>query len=365
MNSTPVKICFIAPKAYPIFNPQIKSVFGGAEVDLYLLATELAKDPKFKVNFIVADYGQPACESINNVTIIKSLNFNESQISGAKKLWSALKQAKSDIYFTEAAHHGHALIALYCKLAKSKYIFRSANPSNLNGDWINNNGLRGRLFKWSLKQCHTIIAQNQSDKDALRNNLELPSTVIANCCCLKETCGEDKKNILWVGRSDSVKQPELFLDIAKCIPDRQFVMICPRATNDSRYNLLTSQAKSIDNLKFIEHVPFHQIGSYFEDARLLVNTSSTEGFPNVFVQACQVATPIISLNVNPDGFLDKYQCGKCANGSLEDCICIIQNLLQSDEYALYSQNAFNYACDNHDIKKIINQYKQLFNSVVK
>ena len=31
-----VSVCFVSPKAYPLFNPDCKGVFGGAEVDLYL-----------------------------------------------------------------------------------------------------------------------------------------------------------------------------------------------------------------------------------------------------------------------------------------------------------------------------------------
>ena len=33
-----------SPKAYPLFNRQVEAYFGGAEVDLYFLATELAKE---------------------------------------------------------------------------------------------------------------------------------------------------------------------------------------------------------------------------------------------------------------------------------------------------------------------------------
>lgn len=40
-TSRVTKVCFIAPKAYPLFNPDVKKVFGGAEVDLYFLATVL------------------------------------------------------------------------------------------------------------------------------------------------------------------------------------------------------------------------------------------------------------------------------------------------------------------------------------
>ena len=52
-DTCPIKVCFIAPKAYPIFNPAIREVFGGAQLDLYLLATELAKETYLLVeNFL-------------------------------------------------------------------------------------------------------------------------------------------------------------------------------------------------------------------------------------------------------------------------------------------------------------------------
>ena len=56
----PISICFVMPKAYCLFNPEVEGVFGGSEVDLYYLSTELAKDEDYHVSFIVADYGQPA-----------------------------------------------------------------------------------------------------------------------------------------------------------------------------------------------------------------------------------------------------------------------------------------------------------------
>ena len=54
-----IKVCFVCPKAYPLFNETVEGVFGGSEVDLYYLGTELAKDGDFDVSFVVADYGQP------------------------------------------------------------------------------------------------------------------------------------------------------------------------------------------------------------------------------------------------------------------------------------------------------------------
>ena len=62
-------ICFIAPKAYQIFNPKIKSTFGGAEVQLYSLAKEISKNKNFDVNFMVADYGQKCMEEYEDVKV--------------------------------------------------------------------------------------------------------------------------------------------------------------------------------------------------------------------------------------------------------------------------------------------------------
>ena len=68
-----LRVCLVSPKAYPLFNHDIKATFGGAEVDLYYLGTELAKDQGFKVSFITADYGQGQIENHENADVIKSL----------------------------------------------------------------------------------------------------------------------------------------------------------------------------------------------------------------------------------------------------------------------------------------------------
>ena len=104
-NSVPdksIRICFVSLKAYPLFNPSVETIFGGAEVDLYLLAAELAKDKNFEVSFVVGDYRQDPVEIRENVTLIKSVNVSKNLFLGSPKIWSALKKANADIYMGEA-----------------------------------------------------------------------------------------------------------------------------------------------------------------------------------------------------------------------------------------------------------------------
>ncbi|HSV27088.1 MAG TPA: hypothetical protein VLH60_04265, partial [Sedimentisphaerales bacterium] len=96
-----VAVCFVSPKSYPLFNDAVTSVFGGAEVDAYLLATELARDARFSVSVIAADYGQAAIEEREGVRIIKGLNFDRSGLINAFGLWSAMNASGAQVFFLE------------------------------------------------------------------------------------------------------------------------------------------------------------------------------------------------------------------------------------------------------------------------
>lgn len=350
-----IKICFVSPKAYPIFNPACNSVFGGAEVDIYHIATELAKDPAYEISCIVADYDQPAIETRENVKLIKSLTFRENQLAGAIKVWQAMKLADADRYFIKTASFGTFLTALFCKLKKRQFVYRSAHTDECDGTWVRKNRFAGQLFKWSLNNATLVFVQNQSDKLNLQKTFKLDPVVIPNAHRIKNIGNKDRKHLLWTGRSVASKQPEIFIELAKNNPQYQFVMICQKATNDNNYQRLTEQSANIPNLTFIERVPFSQVHTFFEQALTFVNTSTAEGFPNTFIQACIAGTPILSLTVNPDGFLEIFDCGLCANGDQNKLNPCLQQLLENFDH--YHTTTRNYALENHNIEKVVQSYK--------
>lgn len=361
-KNKPINVCFVSPKAYPLFNSTVKGVFGGAEVDLYLLATELAKDKDFEVSCITADYNQPEIEHIENVKIIKSLNFKQNQITGAAKIWKAMKKANARIYMLETLSLGVPLAGMFCRLHKRALIYRTASTRECNGTYLRQHPLLGRLIFHFLRTSNAVIVQNASDKNELLSNAKINSKVIPNGQRLPEHMTARKKSILWVGRSAHVKRPELFLELAKRL-DVPFTMICQKATGDNNYQNLVAKAKQIENLTFIEQVPFAEIDTFFRDAKVLVNTSDSEGFPNTFIQAAKHATPIVSLNVNPDNFLEKHNCGIHAKGDMNQMVESLASLLEGGRLPELGQNARQYVRKYHDVEQIIAQYKNLFKEV--
>lgn len=358
--SQSVKICFVMPKAYPLFNPKISSIFGGAEVDIYLLSKELAKDNNFSVNCIVADYGQSKNEEHNNVLIENGFSFNDNPIKSALSLWKSLKKTDADIYIAKTSSMGVPFVKFFCYLNKKKFVYRTASQREANGEYLKAHPIIGRLFVASLRRANLVLCQNNTDKQNLEQNYKIKSTIISNGHSIPVAQHRNQEYTLWVGRSAGVKCPERFITLAQEFPDQKFVMICQKATGDNNYENLQQRASTIENLNFIPRVPFEEIEDYFKNATFFVNTSDSEGFPNTFIQANKWAAPILSYKVNPDDFLNEFNCGFCANGNWEKFAKQFNKLQDKQLNEELGNNGRDYVINKHDIVKIAEIYKQLF-----
>ena len=360
LSVKPIRVCFVSPKAYPLFNRSVQKYFAGAELDLYLLSTELAKDADFDVSFVVADYGQEPVELWEDVRVIRSLDFRKGPLGSALRVWRALTLANADIYMAKTASVGVPLISHFCRRFGRSFVYRTASQRECNGSYIRDHLVLGRFFARSVRRADAVIVQSRSDAEEIASTIGVTSEVIANGHRIAELPTVERDTILWVGRSAPVKRPDLFLKLARTFPVEHFTMVCQRATGDGEFDGLCAEAATIDNLEFIPYVPFGRIDSYFARAKVFVNTSDSEGFPNTFIQACIAASPILSLRVNPDDFLVRNNCGLCAAGDGRCFIEMLSQLLDSPKAELYGGNGRRYAEQHHDISKIVLRYKSLF-----
>ncbi len=62
---------------------------------------------------------------------------------------------------------------------------------------------------------------------------------------------------------------------------------------------------------------YHQIQDHYDAARIFVNTSDWEGWPNSFIQAGLGRAALLSLDVNPDSLFQKYALGAFAAGNFD------------------------------------------------
>ena len=348
-----MKVCFVSIRAYPLFNPRCRINHGGAEVELYCFAKELAKDNKYKLGFIVADFGQKKEELYDNIKVIRSFPLKHPllNLSGPLKLYCALKKENPDIIITESAGFETGILCLYSKLFRKKFVYRAAHVNDCNKERIRSRWW-GLSFLYALKNADLLLAQTKDQQRLLMENHNIDSFLLRNGYHLNRVDIRAKKNILWVGRGISGKRPEIFLKLAKDFPNEKFIMIMSKNNKEMRFwDTIRHKSDKIMNLTFIEKVPFNEIDNYFRDAKVFVNSSKYEGFPVTFLHAAMNATPILSLNVNPDNFITKHGCGLYSNDEYD---CLVGNLKKLIDDRIFftacSNNSFEYARKHHDLK---------------
>ncbi len=365
------KICFFSPSSYPYFYKDTGVTSGGAELQMSLIAKELAKTDKYEVCFFIADYGQQKIDYIDGVKLIRTFSLPRyegilSKLIKAVKYFFFLAKYRPDVVISTTANSIVGLTAFYKYLLRYKFIYRTAGKIDVELKWIKDNGLLGKIFQYGLKKADAVIVQNNEQQPILQKYIGKNSTVIKNIVSSNcDTSNQNKSFVLWVGRFAAVKQADVFVKLATSLPKHKFVMICNHDLSDN-WKKLEIKISQTNNLEFKDRVDFSEINKYFNKASILVNTSSSEGFPNTFLQAAAAKTPIISLNVNPDNFLNDYNCGISCNNDFDMMVKSVNELINNDEKAkLMGTNAYNYLLKNHNAKVIIPKLTELIDLVVK
>jgi len=360
-------ICFVSLNSYPVLTGRNLGYVGGAEVHQVLIAKELIKHD-FEITFITYDHSevQRPVEQIDGLKIIRVYKREDlHRLSLLSKTWhigKAMRKANAAIYFHEAGAGG--AVSLFCRLMGKKFVSCIASDANVSRK-IKGPRLLDRLGNClDFKLAHIIITQNEFQRAMLRENFGRDSLIIKNAFPLMGSGIPEKPKppiVLWVGRIDNIKQPELFLTLAEAIPEARFQMIGAIWDDPRLYDRVKEASGRISNLDFVGFVPFHEVDRYFEQAAILVNTSRFEGFPNTFIQAWRQHAPTVSLNADPDEVICNNQLGfhsKTFQQLIED----VRTLIENDHLRRQmGENARQYVEKEHNIATVIRRYIEVFN----
>jgi glycosyltransferase involved in cell wall biosynthesis len=90
-------------------------------------------------------------------------------------------------------------------------------------------------------------------------------------------------------------------------------------------------------------------------AKALVNTSLVEGFPNTFLEAWILGTPVISLFVDPGGVIKANRLGYVCQGDLER----FRSLIQQASYDIDLDHCRQYALTNHSVAHAVDTIRSV------
>jgi glycosyltransferase involved in cell wall biosynthesis len=371
-----MKICILSEYAYSLITNA--NTAGGAELQMIILARELI-NRQHEVTLVTFEKSKNPSETIDGVNVINPFdNYGKGYTylfpHNLYKLFKILNKIDADIYIQRATTPLTGLVAFFAKI-KNKIFIYSVSSNECVSVNISIKGvmdLKKLIYKFGVKNSNCVICQTKDQQDLLKKTINKQGVVIKNIY-IPPKLELNKKNmselkVLWVGRIIKEKRPELFLKIAKHLPNINFCMIASLCGSTKSaikdYNDIMDTASKINNLNFIGFVPNKEINRYYAESSLLVNTSYVEGFPNTFLEAWGNFCPVISIDFDPDEIICKFKLGMHSR-SFEQMIDDINALLINDELRKeMGKNSREYVEKEHNLNKIINEYEILMKTLL-
>jgi len=367
----PIRVAFISLFSYGYFNYEVDITGGGTERQLYIISQELNSD--FDVNFVVGDYGQSAVETRDGVTLHRAYEPDPRagpvvQLSQIVKLFRAMRSTNADVFVLRSRPRKAVVTYLIAQALGAEWIYNVANDSHVDEDPDQLSSAERSIFVHALRNAAGVVAQTPYQQRRLRERFGVTSTVIPNGYTRAETVnGRDERSyFLWVGRIDeSQKQPDRFLDLAARLPDFEFVLVGP-ARDDAYFEQIEQRIAKLGNVTYEGPVDPDEIHDYYSDAIAVVNTSAHEGFPNTFLEAWRMRTPVVSLNVDPGRFVENSLCECYADGDFESLVNLSERLANNrDIWEDCATVPHRYFEENLTIEQIATSYAELLRSATR
>jgi glycosyltransferase involved in cell wall biosynthesis len=335
------RICIVGLDSYGMLTGEGDLKYVGGESVQHVLLARAWRDLGHDVSIVTHDEGFGPKRVVDGITAIAShtrlgglpgLRFFHPR---ASKLVSALSTADADIYYQSPAGANTGIVAWYCRMMGRQFIFRVASDSDCEREHGRLRFGRDRLlFDFGLRRANLIAAQTQTQARMLREFHDLDSTIINMMveppARVAAPAGKDI-DVLWVSNLRALKRPELALELARELPDVQFTIAGgPMPGGQTYFDDVAAAAARLRNVTMLGAVRYGDTGALFDRAKVFLNTSSIEGFPNTFLQAWIRGVPVVSF-FDPDGLTQRLQLGRIAT-SIDDMREGIRGLLDVDTY---------------------------------
>ena len=272
---------------------------------------------------------------------------------------SALSHANADLYIQVCAGRQTAYVADYCGKNAKPFIFRSTSlwdaDLTFTWGWTTWSEYTRSLYLEGLAQADIVACNSKHTAESFSKHVSedkvrfLPDGFRITP---RSDLSRDDGYILWVGRDKPYKRPSLFADLARRLPAYTFIMVGDIRTIQNPPS----------NLRLLGPKKPGELPRIYLGAKLLVNTSEVEGFPNVLVEAAIHGVPYVGF-LDPDGVVAQHLLGTQSK-DLDDMAGMVHMLMGDEDLRLkLGMNARRFVEEHHDIEKVAKRWLGLFHKL--
>jgi len=274
--------------------------------------------------------------------------------------FKSLAEENCDLYVQVCAGQPTGYVAHYCREVEVPFIFRSTSLWDADLTFQGWNGFRAstkKLYVYGLENADKIVPNSKRTTCAFQKNQKLAEKVYFipdGFEIPSRTRGAPSKYVLWVGRNAPYKQPNLYVELAERLPQREFVMVGDMPNNP----------KSPSNLRYTGRIDdSKELAAIYRMASLIVNTSVVEGFPNVLVEAAMYSKPYVGF-FDPDHVVKWFDLGFQAK-DLDNLVDKVELLMENDSLRKEKGlRARMYVEENRDVNKTVLEWIRLFKELM-
>jgi glycosyltransferase involved in cell wall biosynthesis len=332
------RICIVGLDSYGMLSGEGDPKYIGGEAIQHVLLARAWRDLGNEVSMIVHDEGQGARRVHEGITAIAA-HSRHGGIPGlrffhprATKLVSALMAADAEIYYQSPAGAYTGITGWFTRSMNRRFIFRVASDSDCEKEHGRLEFWRDRkLYNYGLRRADLVAAQTGYQAQLLRENHGIESQVINMMVEPPRPQPQTARDIdvLWVSNLRALKRPELALELARQLPHVRFTLAGgPMPGGQMYYDDVVAAAARLPNVTMLGPVRYRDSGDLFDRAKIFLNTSSIEGFPNTFLQAWIRGVPVVTF-FDPDGLVKRVPLGRVAS-SVDDMREAIRGLIEID-----------------------------------
>jgi glycosyltransferase involved in cell wall biosynthesis len=319
-------VAFYTPAMGPLLARDVQVAGGGAETQVYLVARALARRGLRVVVIAFEVAGLDLPKSVDGIDVVVRPAYRRgrgvvSRVREAVALNKAISVIDADVFVARSAGPAAGIVAARARTSRRRFVYASSSDADFGR--LETRAANRALVRLALRLADRVLVQNEYQREICRGFTGRPVTVVGSIAEAAVQRSNRPSAFLWVGRPISYKRPLAYVELARAVPEAQFVMVAPTLSARPDLDLsaeVASAARDLPNLTILPAQGRKDLLELVEKAVAVVNTSEFEGMPNTFLEGWARGVPALAFSHDPDGVIGRHSLGTFAHGAWDEFV---------------------------------------------
>ena len=214
---------------------------------------------------------------------------------------------------------------------------------------------------FSYVDALTVNNENQLSLSSIEEKIYVPNATVEKT----EIFNWPKSFVLWVANIKDRKRPELFVELAKKVQQKEVDFLMMGKLEDQGYSWLKDQKKIPNNFYYLGPQPIEKVNGALKECLFLVTTSTPEGFSNNIIQAWLQEKPVVAYQFDPGDLISKNVLGFVSDGNFDRFLEYVNKLIEDRELReRLGKKSLHFANNHFSSKKTADLLEEFFYKIM-